>query len=175
MFERLEGELYSRLQRFAFGDPAELLELAAEAALVGATREQPGRDCRDPSDRLELLRDTRPVAVGLERRARLATQDPAAEPGRETAGRLSFKDRRRALDRPEVDDVGRARAIHRPTDVRHARHATDPFAHALEVRPRRDPTVPRFIAREAFSRRQSWVEGALESAQAVIERLAASG
>ncbi len=58
-----------RAPRPAFGDPAELLELAAEAALVGAAREQPRRDGQDPSDRLELLRDARPVTLGLEGRA----------------------------------------------------------------------------------------------------------
>jgi monoamine oxidase len=44
----------------------------------------------------------------------------------------------------------------------------------LNLAPQPDPTVPVFIANEAFSRRQSWVEGALEGAEAVVERLAAS-
>jgi monoamine oxidase len=41
----------------------------------------------------------------------------------------------------------------------------------LTLAPQPDPTVPVFIANEAFSRRQSWVEGALEGAEAVVERL----
>ena len=41
----------------------------------------------------------------------------------------------------------------------------------LNVAPQPDPTVPVYIANEAFSRHQSWVEGALEAGEAVIERL----
>jgi monoamine oxidase len=44
----------------------------------------------------------------------------------------------------------------------------------LSLAPQPDPTIPVFVANEAFSRRQSWVEGALEGAEAVVERLAAS-
>ena len=37
--------------------------------------------------------------------------------------------------------------------------------------PQPEATLPIYIANEAFSRHQSWVEGALEAADAVIERL----
>jgi monoamine oxidase len=41
----------------------------------------------------------------------------------------------------------------------------------LELAPQPDPTLPIYLANEAFSRHQSWVEGALEAAEAVIDRL----
>ena len=41
----------------------------------------------------------------------------------------------------------------------------------LRLAPQPDETLPIYIANEAFSRHQSWVEGALEGADAVIERL----
>ena len=43
----------------------------------------------------------------------------------------------------------------------------------LRLAPQPDRTVPVYIANEAFSRRQSWAEGALEAAEAVVERLTA--
>ena len=43
----------------------------------------------------------------------------------------------------------------------------------LLVAPQPDRTLPVYIANEAFSRRQSWAEGALESAEAVVERVTA--
>ena len=42
----------------------------------------------------------------------------------------------------------------------------------LRAAPQPDATLPVYIANEAFSRRQSWVEGALEAAEAVVARLA---
>jgi monoamine oxidase len=41
----------------------------------------------------------------------------------------------------------------------------------LELAPQPDPTLPIYLANEAFSRHQSWVEGALEAAEAVVDRL----
>jgi monoamine oxidase len=41
----------------------------------------------------------------------------------------------------------------------------------LELAPRPDPALPIYLAGEQFSRRQSWVEGALESAEAVLRAL----
>jgi len=41
----------------------------------------------------------------------------------------------------------------------------------LELAPQPDTSLPIYVAGEAFSRQQSWVEGALEAAEAVIERL----
>jgi monoamine oxidase len=43
----------------------------------------------------------------------------------------------------------------------------------LERAPQPDPDLPIYLANEAFSRRQSWVEGALEAADATVERLLA--
>jgi monoamine oxidase len=43
----------------------------------------------------------------------------------------------------------------------------------LAVQPDRE--LPIYLANEAFSRRQSWAEGALESAEAVVARLSAVG
>jgi monoamine oxidase len=43
----------------------------------------------------------------------------------------------------------------------------------LELAPQPEPSLPIYLAGEAFSRQQSWVEGALEAAQAVLERLLA--
>jgi monoamine oxidase len=45
----------------------------------------------------------------------------------------------------------------------------------LEFAPQPDPLLPIYLAGEAFSRQQSWVEGALEAADAVLERLLAPG
>ncbi len=45
----------------------------------------------------------------------------------------------------------------------------------LRIAPQPNPELPVYLANEAFSRRQSWVEGALESADAVVERLTTSG
>jgi hypothetical protein len=42
----------------------------------------------------------------------------------------------------------------------------------LDVSPQPEPGLPVFLANEAFSRQQSWAEGALEAADAVVERLA---
>jgi monoamine oxidase len=41
----------------------------------------------------------------------------------------------------------------------------------LAVAPQPDASLPIFLAGEAFSRHQSWIEGALESAEAVVSRL----
>ena len=41
----------------------------------------------------------------------------------------------------------------------------------VELAPQPEPTLPIYLANEAFSRRQSWVEGALEAAEAAVERL----
>jgi monoamine oxidase len=41
----------------------------------------------------------------------------------------------------------------------------------LDRAPQPDPRLPIYLANEAFSRRQSWVEGALEGAEAVVDRL----
>jgi monoamine oxidase len=41
----------------------------------------------------------------------------------------------------------------------------------MALAPRPDPSIPIHLAGEAFSRSQSWVEGALESAELVVERL----
>jgi monoamine oxidase len=41
----------------------------------------------------------------------------------------------------------------------------------LEVAPQPEPTLPIYLANEAFSRQQSWAEGALEAAVAVVQRL----
>jgi monoamine oxidase len=41
----------------------------------------------------------------------------------------------------------------------------------LERAPHPDSRLPIYLANEAFSRRQSWVEGALEAADATIQRL----
>jgi monoamine oxidase len=41
----------------------------------------------------------------------------------------------------------------------------------LERAPHPDPRLPIYLANEAFSRRQSWVEGALEAADATIQKL----
>ena len=43
----------------------------------------------------------------------------------------------------------------------------------LELAPQPDRSFPIFLANEAFSRRQSWVEGALEAADAAVDRLLA--
>ena len=45
----------------------------------------------------------------------------------------------------------------------------------LELAPQPDPALPIYLANEAFSRRQSWVEGALEAADAVVQRLTGDG
>jgi monoamine oxidase len=44
----------------------------------------------------------------------------------------------------------------------------------LDRAPQPDPTLPVYLANEAFSRRQSWVEGALEGAEAVVDRLSSN-
>jgi monoamine oxidase len=44
----------------------------------------------------------------------------------------------------------------------------------LELAPQPEPSLPIYLAGEAFSRQQSWVEGALEAAEAVLERLLAA-
>jgi hypothetical protein len=41
----------------------------------------------------------------------------------------------------------------------------------LEVAPQPEATLPIYLANEAFSRQQSWAEGALEAAEAVVIRL----
>ena len=41
----------------------------------------------------------------------------------------------------------------------------------LDVAPQPEPTLPIYLANEAFSRQQSWAEGALEAAAAVVQRL----
>ena len=41
----------------------------------------------------------------------------------------------------------------------------------LRVAPQPDPELPIYLANEAFSRRQSWAEGALEAADAVVRRI----
>jgi len=41
----------------------------------------------------------------------------------------------------------------------------------LEVAPQPDRTLPVYLANEAFSRQQSWAEGALEAAEAAVQRL----
>jgi monoamine oxidase len=41
----------------------------------------------------------------------------------------------------------------------------------LRDAPQPDPTVPLYLANEMFSRQQSWAEGALEAAEAVVKRL----
>jgi monoamine oxidase len=43
----------------------------------------------------------------------------------------------------------------------------------MALAPRPDPSIPIHLAGETFSRSQSWVEGALESAELVVERLTA--
>ena len=43
----------------------------------------------------------------------------------------------------------------------------------LELAPQPEPSLPVYLAGEAFSRQQSWVEGALEAAEAALERLLA--
>lgn len=43
----------------------------------------------------------------------------------------------------------------------------------MALAPRPDPTIPIHLAGDAFGRSQSWVEGALESAELVVERLTA--
>jgi len=45
----------------------------------------------------------------------------------------------------------------------------------LEVAPQPEPGLPLFLANEAFSRQQSWAEGALEAARAALERLSQTG
>jgi monoamine oxidase len=42
----------------------------------------------------------------------------------------------------------------------------------LDVAPQPEPTLPVYLANEAFSRQQSWAEGALEASEAVVRRLA---
>jgi monoamine oxidase len=44
----------------------------------------------------------------------------------------------------------------------------------LEVAPQPEPTMPVYLANEAFSRQQSWAEGALEASAAVVQRLTTS-
>jgi monoamine oxidase len=44
----------------------------------------------------------------------------------------------------------------------------------LEVAPQPEPTLPVYVANEAFSRQQSWAEGALEASEAVVQRLTRS-
>jgi len=44
----------------------------------------------------------------------------------------------------------------------------------LESAPQPDSGLPIYLANEAFSRRQSWVEGALEAADSVVQRLTQS-
>ena len=41
----------------------------------------------------------------------------------------------------------------------------------LDIAAQPEPALPVYLANEAFSRQQSWVEGALEGAEAVIARL----
>src|SRR6266498_449906 len=92
-----------RRRRLALRDPRELLELAAEAALVRATREHPGRDRRDPAHRLKLLGDSRPVAIRSERGARPTAEEPAAEARDKASRRIYLEDLGRALHWTEVD------------------------------------------------------------------------
>jgi monoamine oxidase len=49
-------------------------------------------------------------------------------------------------------------------------NSDDVMASALQP----DPALPIYIAGETFSRSQSWVEGALETAEAVTDRLLAA-
>jgi len=44
----------------------------------------------------------------------------------------------------------------------------------LEVAPQPEPGLPVYLANEAFSRQQSWAEGALEASEAVVRRLTSS-
>jgi hypothetical protein len=44
----------------------------------------------------------------------------------------------------------------------------------LDVAPQPEPSLPIYLANEAFSQQQSWAEGALEAADAVVQRLTAS-
>lgn len=53
----------------------------------------------------------------------------------------------------------------------HFWRAGDNSDEILELAPQPEASLPIFVANEAFSRRQSWVEGALEAADAVIQRL----
>src|SRR2546425_714989 len=48
-----------------------------------------------------------------------------------------------------MDEGRRAHPIHGPGDIRHAGHATDPFAHALEVRPQVEYLLRRRIDMDA--------------------------
>jgi hypothetical protein len=92
---------------FPLSDPAELLQLAAEAALIRATRKDPRRDRRNHANRLEFLGEAGARAGVLERCGRPATQDPVAELRGEPSGSLGLDDLRWATHRPEVDDIGR--------------------------------------------------------------------
>jgi monoamine oxidase len=53
----------------------------------------------------------------------------------------------------------------------HFWHSGESSDEILRIAPQPDPALPVYLANEAFSRRQSWVEGALEAADAVVERI----
>ena len=91
--------------------------------------------------RLEFLRDPRPIAVRLERRARPPAQHPAPELRREPARAFDFEDLCRALHRPEVDHVGRPDLVDRARDVGHAGDPADPLSDPVEVRPEGEHVV----------------------------------
>ena len=103
----------SGFRRLAFGDPRELLELAPEAALVRAAREDPRGDRRDEPDRLEVLRDR----GSRRRRARTSHSIGRAAPSSRTSSRTGEDVRprgsRSGFDRPEVDHVGRPDRVDR--------------------------------------------------------------
>ena len=45
----------------------------------------------------------------------------------------------------------------------------------MKIAPQPDPKLPIYLAGEAYSNCQSWAEGALESTDAVFERLTSQG
>jgi monoamine oxidase len=57
----------------------------------------------------------------------------------------------------------------------HFWRAGDNSDEILDLAPQPERDLPIYLANEAFSRHQSWVEGALESAEAVVGRLTAGG
>ena len=56
----------------------------------------------------------------------------------------------------------------------HFWRAGDVSDEILRIAPQPDSAIPIYIANEAFSRHQSWAEGALEAAEAVTDRLTAT-
>src|SRR4029079_18393146 len=115
------------------GDSCEVLELALEAALVRAAREDARRDGRDDASRAERLLEASPVAVRREGRLVLALEEPAPELRPDPTRAFRVEHEGRAPHPAEIRDIRRAGAS-APADTAGARRqAADPLRRSIWI------------------------------------------